>query len=307
MKISVVIPVYNKVEYIAKCLEHILQQDFEDFEIICVDDGSTDNSGAICDEWAQKDLRVRVIHTENGGVTAARRKGVEAAQGSYIIFVDADDLLLPGALTTLYKAISDADADEVIARFRTQDNVYSPVVYEGLVEDVTPLIKAIATNKNRFPVLWAILFRKTVLEGCLDTPREIIEGEDLLMQMKVLMKRPKVFFIKDCVYAYTLGVPNSRRHTLTLIKAFDTELRKTLQPRWKEMESSFILHQLKEYARCLTEKQYTVRKQYYQDAITTIPNDIPFLLRIVWYTPAPLGRAIYSLYRRLITIMHKGL
>ena len=87
MKVSIVIPVYNKAEYICDCLESILQQDFEDFEILVVDDGSTDDSGSICDEKAAQNSRIRVIHTENGGVTAARRKGVEQAVGEYIMFV----------------------------------------------------------------------------------------------------------------------------------------------------------------------------------------------------------------------------
>ena len=85
MKVSIVIPVYNKAEYICNCLKSILQQDFEDFEILVVDDGSTDDSGRICDEEAAQDSRIRVIHTENGGVTAARRKGVEQAVGEYIL------------------------------------------------------------------------------------------------------------------------------------------------------------------------------------------------------------------------------
>ena len=93
MKVSIVIPVYNKAKYISDCIESLLQQDFDDFEIIVVDDGSFDDSGRICDEKAAQDSRIRVIHTENGGVTAARRKGVEHAAGEYIMFVDGDDTL----------------------------------------------------------------------------------------------------------------------------------------------------------------------------------------------------------------------
>ena len=117
MKVSIVIPVYNKTAFISSCIESLLQQDFDDFEIIAVDDGSTDDSGKICDDKAAQDARIRVIHTENGGVTAARRKGVEQAAGEYIMFVDADDQLLPDAIQILYTAITVNHADEVIGRF----------------------------------------------------------------------------------------------------------------------------------------------------------------------------------------------
>ena len=224
MKISIVIPIYNKAAYIRPCMESLLEQDFDDFEIVAVDDGSTDGSGDLCDELAQETPRIHVIHTPNGGVTAARRVGVEQAQGRYIVFVDSDDVLMPHALKTLYDTIEQTQADEVVGTFCTQDGTLSPKVYEGWTP-VEPLIQAIITGKNRFPVLWGIIFRKELLEDCLDTPRDIIEGEDKLMQVKVLMKQPKVFFIKDCIYRYTLGLPNSRQHTLERERLYDDLLR----------------------------------------------------------------------------------
>lgn len=93
MEISIIIPIYNKEKYVRSCLTSALSQDFEDYEVIAVDDGSTDGSGLICDEIAQKDKRLRVIHTENGGVTAARRHGVEEAQGRFIMFCDSDEAI----------------------------------------------------------------------------------------------------------------------------------------------------------------------------------------------------------------------
>ena len=307
MNISVIIPVYNKEEYVASCLENIILQDFGDFEVICVDDGSSDSSGAICDEWASKDSRIRVIHTANGGVTAARRKGVEMAKGTFIMFVDADDLLLPDAMQTLYQAAVQHKADEVIATYRTQQGVASPVVYEGLVEDVTPLIKDLVTGKNRFPILWAAIFKKSILENCLNTPRDIIEGEDKLMQMQVFMKSPKVFFIRDCVYLYNWGLPNSRRHTLALAESYDDALRQTLLPRWEEMEASYLLHQIKEYERFLLEKQFEVRALYYEKALQTLPNGIPLFHRMIWHLPPFIARFVVYLYKEYIRYKQQGL
>ena len=306
MDISIIIPVYNKADYLDHCLETLLRQDFGSFEIRCVDDGSTDGSGAICDEWAAKDSRVHVVHQMNSGVTAARREGVAQARGRYVMFVDADDGLLPGALQAMYDAISQSEADEVVAPFRTYQGAASPIVYKGFVP-VEPLIKAIITSKNRFPVLWSIIFRREWLVDVLDTPRDIIEGEDKLMQVKLLMKQPRVFFITDYIYKYNLGLPNSRRHTLEREKLYDELLRQVLAPQWDIYRSAFALHQIKEYERFIHDGVFDVKSAYYRDALQSLPKDIPLYDRLVFMLPPVLARPVIKLYRGLITLKQKGL
>jgi glycosyltransferase involved in cell wall biosynthesis len=110
---SIIIPVYNSEQYLSFCVESILNQDYRDFEIILVDDGSTDNSPAICDEFAIKDKRVKVIHKPNGGISSARNVGLEAASGKYIVFADNDDLLPYGTLMVYWKEIENSNADIV--------------------------------------------------------------------------------------------------------------------------------------------------------------------------------------------------
>ena len=92
-KISIIVPVYNVEQYLPQCIESIINQTYQNLQIILVDDGSPDNSGRICDEYAEKDLRIKVIHKENGGVGSARNEGINYALGEYIYFVDADDYL----------------------------------------------------------------------------------------------------------------------------------------------------------------------------------------------------------------------
>ncbi len=306
MEISIIIPVYNKAEYISGCFESLLMQDFESFEIVAVDDGSTDGSGNLCDKAAKEDARIRVIHTENGGVTAARRRGVEEAGGKYIVFVDADDELLPGALKTLHHAITEHEADEVIATFCTQGGIHSPIVHEGWQRDTDSMLRAVITGKNRFPVLWAVIFRKEILAGCLETPREIIEGEDLLMQAKVLMKQPRVWFIGDCVYRYRLGLPNSRKHTLERARLYDELLKETLKPKWEAMQSAYVLHQLKECERFIIEGQSEVKNRYYRQAIGELPEDIPHYNRIVWALPPVIAVHLIRFYKTIIRMkQHK--
>ena len=306
MKVSVIIPVYNKEEYIGECLMHLLQQDFDGFEVICVDDGSTDNSGRICGEWAAKDARISVTHTENRGVTAARRRGVELAQGQYIIFADADDRLQPGALRILHEAITRYDADEVIGRFVTQHGAVSPMAYEGVMNDVKPLITDIVTSRNVFPVLWGLICKKKLVANCLDTPREIIEGEDLMMQVKILMKQPKVCFICDCVYYYNAGLPNTRKRTLAKEQLYDTLLRQVLEPEWEKYKTAYVFHQIKQYEEFIIRGQYEVRKAYYQQVIPSpLPKELPLLRRIVWSLPPQAARVLLRVYRRLLALAQK--
>ena len=101
-KISVIVPVYNVEKYLHKCIDSILVQTFTDFELLLIDDGSTDKSGDICDEYAVKDARVRVFHTENRGVSAARNHGLREASGDWICFVDSDDWVENCYLEYLY-------------------------------------------------------------------------------------------------------------------------------------------------------------------------------------------------------------
>lgn len=110
-KISVIVPVYNTARYLARCLDSIAAQTFTDWECICVDDGSTDESGAMLDAYARRDARFRVIHQENGGVSRARNAGLDAARGEWIAFVDSDDWVEPEMLEILYNAALENNAE----------------------------------------------------------------------------------------------------------------------------------------------------------------------------------------------------
>lgn len=107
--ISVIVPVYNVEKYLNRCIDSIINQTYTDLEIILVDDGSTDSSGSICDEYAQKDERIKVIHKENGGLSDARNTGVAAATGDYVSFIDSDDYIEPDMMELLITTIGDCD------------------------------------------------------------------------------------------------------------------------------------------------------------------------------------------------------
>lgn len=115
--ISVIVPVYNAEKYIKKCLDSIINQTYRNLEIITVDDGSTDNSGLICDEYAKKDSRIIVIHINNSGVSAARNQGLKIAKGDYIGFVDSDDYISENMYEMLFSAMKKDDADLVCCNY----------------------------------------------------------------------------------------------------------------------------------------------------------------------------------------------
>jgi glycosyltransferase involved in cell wall biosynthesis len=114
---SIIIPVYNTEKYLRHCLDSVLAQTFKDFEVILVDDGSTDGTGQICDEYAAKDNRFQVIHKKNGGVATARQAGTDIASGNYIIHADPDDWIEPEMLNHMLMKANENDADVTICDF----------------------------------------------------------------------------------------------------------------------------------------------------------------------------------------------
>jgi len=118
--VSVVIPVYNVSRYLSQCMDSVTGSTYQNIEIIVVDDGSTDNSGSICDRYAEKDTRIHVIHTDNRGLSAARNRGLDCINGSYVLFVDSDDWIEQNAIEVLVKTALRTEADIVKAGFRAE-------------------------------------------------------------------------------------------------------------------------------------------------------------------------------------------
>ena len=116
MKLSIIIPVYNAEQYLNNTISNIIQQTFTDFELLLIDDGSTDSSGQLCDEWSQKDSRIKVIHQKNMGVSEARNSGLRVTQGEYIAFVDNDDLINPQMYEILISIAEKESADIVMSK-----------------------------------------------------------------------------------------------------------------------------------------------------------------------------------------------
>lgn len=211
-RVSVVVPVYNAEQYLAECIDSIISQTYKDFELILVEDGAKDSSGRICDDYAQRDSRIKVIHQQNGGVTAARRHGVEEAQGEWITFVDADDKLEVAGLEKLV-AVAEQDSELDIVEG----------AYTWFYPDGTAKIRqniALKSNKQVFfngheyavslcqefgafrgPV--AKLIRRSLLEsGVFDIPKWITNREDTMMLTITAQIVHKYVMIPEVVYNY---------------------------------------------------------------------------------------------------------
>lgn len=139
-EISIIVPVYNVENYLKKCVESILSQTFTDFELLLVDDGSTDSSGEMCDELKRLDERIKVIHKENGGLSSARNAGIDVAKGKYLTFVDSDDYIDTHMLEVLYKNMVQEDADLSIVGVTS--------VYSGQEPEITHSEKYVVTQKE---------------------------------------------------------------------------------------------------------------------------------------------------------------
>ena len=286
--ISVIIPVYNKAEYVESCIRSVMSQNFDRFEAIVVEDGSTDDSAAICDRMAKEFTHLTVLHPENGGVTAARRIGFERSRGRYITFVDADDMMLPEALHKLYDEILASGADEVVARYIDQhDNLHGHP--GGKFVQPSWMTKELLAARADFCVLWAVLFKRELLEGCLNTPRLIRSGEDILMQIECLRKSPKVWFSDEVVYMYNVGLPNDRPLSLDEQMLYDDILKDIFKDEAEEYGPFIVLHQTKMYENFIFKRQFDVKDKYYKFLKSANKKELSLADRIAITLPARLA------------------
>lgn len=206
-KISILVPIYNSEKYLKKCLDSILNQTFVDFEVILVDDGSTDSSGDICDKYAKKDSRFKVFHKKNEGISATREFAIQHAKGKYIQFVDSDDWIEQDMLEKMYKEARKENLDIVGCNFieEYKDHQAGNRVYYTKKDD---FIKDIISNK--WGVLWKLLIKKSIIiDNKIHFPKDINGGEDYFFVTNVAIKSNKVGFLDSYFYHYYRGNENS--------------------------------------------------------------------------------------------------
>lgn len=215
--ISVIVPVYKVEKYLRQCLESLSAQTLDDIEVIIVDDGSPDGCPAICDEYAARDARVKVVHKENGGLLSARKAGFAASKGDYIGFVDGDDWVEPDTFLNLYKAVCEHSPDMVLSEFlcdygdraEPSEQCFEESFYDRvrLEKEIFPVM----LFDGRFysfgvnPNCWSKLVRRDILEkNLMPVDERIRMGEDAAFIYPCLLDSQSAVCIKNPTYHYRI-------------------------------------------------------------------------------------------------------
>lgn len=179
VKISIIVPVYNSESYLGACISSLLLQSFGDFEICLVNDGSTDNSGLLCDHLAERDNRIKVLHTVNHGAAHARQQGLAHAVGEYIYFMDSDDTMPADGLQRLVeKAMIHPSSDIIVGFCRKSSRLRRSEVSIRTYRNM--LIK----GRHNIGTLWGKLFKRTLFAAGIPTlPKQLVMGEDMLINI----------------------------------------------------------------------------------------------------------------------------
>lgn len=221
-KISIIVPIYNIEEYVSKCIDSLCSQTYKNIEIILVDDGSTDHSGMICDQYAKKDARIKVVHKENGGQTSARLAGAEMASGDYVLSVDGDDWIDVTRVELLVNNGIQSDADMIY-----MNGLYR-VYGDNVIIDKYSTLQGLYSADEIFDKLIDIRYcfkREMVASGCywavkrelyqrvhLMVDQSVKVGEDLLFTWLCVLNANSVYVMDNCTYYY-LQRPSSMSHT----------------------------------------------------------------------------------------------
>lgn len=221
--VSVIVPVYNVERYLRRCLDSVLEQTLRDIEVVVVDDGSPDGSPAICDEYAPRDPRVKVIHKQNGGLGYARNSGIEVAEGEYIAFLDSDDYLEPHALERLYTLARENDLDVIRAARNefVREGEYSHTVADSELQvfEGRDILRQIALcyfsqpngNPDRAMNLegsaWGALYARRLFadEGLRFVSERELVSEDFIFNYECALRSRRIGKLRDTLWHYRLN------------------------------------------------------------------------------------------------------
>lgn len=229
--ISILVPVYNVESYLAQCIESIINQTYTNLEIILVDDGSTDNSGQICDNFASKDKRINVIHKKNGGLVSARKAGIAKAHGEYIGFVDSDDYIDSNMFEMLLSKILEQDTDFIHSGFFIDRSIicnYNECRVSFCETDKLQfLIKEIFVEPFSMKIMNGVVFKlfkaELIKKVYMQISNEYSYGEDMICFLGCIMECKSLFLYKNAFYHYRI-----RETSLSHINKLDLCARESL-------------------------------------------------------------------------------
>lgn len=313
--ISVIIPVYNVEKYLHRCLDSVIAQTYQNLEIICVDDGSIDDSGKICDQYAVRDARIKVIHQENQGLSAARNRGLDAAEGEYIAFVDSDDYILEGMYKKMLDKLLDYSVDLCVCQWQYEFSDGRQVVKR---KNIDPTIYGCKTSLEfaRFlyrgnyengvvVAAWNKLYRRALLD------KIRFEGrihEDEAFCGRIMAKNISVYVMEEQFYVYAQNGDSLTSKPFSANKFFFLD---ALAERRELFKSDAFIRQETELLYCNMYIEYCLRarkdgvavshperyRQIFRKMFSSLRRDgkagIKFRLRMILFSFSP------SLYRNI--------
>lgn len=276
--ISVIVPIYNTEKYLVECVESLRKQTYSNIEIILVDDGSTDASIEICDEFAEKDSRVKVFHKKNEGVAVARNFGIQQSNGQYVVIVDSDDVAVDRMIEVLYTQIKEKDADIAVGNYYIYDesdgNFYYYIIDDDYCVEVLSSQELIDRqagawqwNSSAFIVTVAKLYKRDLFEDVSFTHGRRFDDE--ASTHRLFLRSKKTVFINDNLYLY-------RRRSGSIMRTdFDLSWVRDLVEVFSKKISDFVLagldvsvmrirfvNLLKDYKQSLEYHQLTDTEEY---------------------------------------------
>ena len=228
--VSVIIPVYNVEKYLAECIDSVLLQSYKNFELLLIDDGSKDNSSAICDEYAKKDYRIKIFHKKNGGLSSARNYGINKAIGEYIIFLDSDDFWTTNdCLEKLIKIADDFGADIVRGELKEVNEKGEDLLIKDISNKMDKQLRLLSSaefykniiNGENFSVLF--LFKKKIFDSGLRFDEKRCFEEDVELNIRLFNNNLKCVYVPIIFYAYRKR-QNSIVHTSSIAHLKDSFL-----------------------------------------------------------------------------------
>ena len=255
--ISIIIPVYNVSQYLNECIRSVVNHSYKDFECILIDDGSSDGSEIICNQWEQKDSRIKVIHQPNQGVSKARNRGITEAQGEYIAFIDSDDWIAPNYLNELFQPIEKYNVDLVVCGLQRHysNGAFKNYSYKtGIIHIEQQDTNAFTDINKKFLLFGPVikLYKRTIIqEHNIHFPPEYTYGEDLLFNYNYLEYVKAIYIVDQCLYHYRI-IGNGTLSSIKRINQFEIDYaqwnilkdffqRKNL---WNDYSISYLYHRL---------------------------------------------------------------
>lgn len=305
--ISIIVPVYNVEKYIDRCMTTLLGQTYKNIEVILVDDGSPDGCPKLCDEYAKKDSRVKVVHKENGGLGYARNSGLDIATGEYIAFVDSDDYVTEDMCEKLMSAAMKYNADIVYGGIFYDENgvikrrpgVQQPVIRKDdeVKEFLLDLIAMKPEEKQDTIIevsVWKAIFRKKIFDDYnirFVSEREFI-SEDIIFNIDYISKACSVVLIPEPVYYYCTN-PNSLSKSFRVdrferTKIMYFEIKRKLEGLYehetvRERSDRYLIANARFNMKSIVRHKPVIGKQVMYEAMASIYNDKTFVEALNWY------------------------